>query len=97
MSFFKDNYAIFYELDEYFHYYYFSIYGIHLLLSRVLYPSFYFEMYDAIASEQINESEILKITTRIDDYERYLSDIWKYFQKYYQIKDIAWITKKSEV
>ena len=94
ISFFNDNYAIFDELDEYFKYNYFSIYGIHLLLSRVLYPSFYFEVYDDIIMGKYNESVILKITSRIDEYEEYLRDIWNYFHKYYPIKDIEWLRKK---
>ena len=93
ISFFKDNYSIFDELDEYFQHNYFSIYGIYLLMARILYPSFYFDIYDSIVSHQANESSILTITSRIDEYEKYLYDIWQYFHKYYQIKDIAWIFK----
>ena len=94
MSFFRDNYSIFDELDEYFKYNYYSKYGIQLLLSRVLYPSFYFEMYDKIVNKKENESDVLKITSRIDEYEKYLSDIWKYFHKYYDIQDILWFLYK---
>ena len=93
ISFFKDNYSIFDELDEYFKHNYFSIYGIHLLMARILYPSFYFEAYDAIINNQENEASILKITSRINDYENYLSDVWKYFHKYYNIQDIEWLSK----
>lgn len=95
ISFFKDNYSIFDELDEYFKHNYFSIYGIHLLMARILYPSFYFESYDAIMNNQENESSILKITSRIDEYENYLSDVWKYFHKYYNIQDIGWLSRKK--
>ena len=95
-SFFKDNFDIFDELDEYFKYNYFSIYGIHLLMARILYPSFYFEMYDSIVKHQENESAILKITSRINDYEKYLRDVWKYFHKYYDIKDIAWLNTNTD-
>ena len=91
ISFFRDNYSIFDELDEYFKHNYFSIYGIHLLMARILYPSFYFNMYDDIISNKINESSVLKITSRMDDYEKYLADIWKYFHRYYPIKDIDWL------
>ena len=96
ISFFRDNYSIFDELDEYFKHNYFSIYGIHLLLARILYPSFYFDMYDAIVNNEENEASILKITSRICDYENYLSDIWKYFHKYYQVEDIGWLIKNKK-
>lgn len=95
ISFFRDNYAIFDELDEYFKHNYFSFYGIHLVLARVLYPSFYFELYDQVVSRQVNESEALKITSRISEYEKYLQDIFNYFHKYYAIQDINWLKKRG--
>lgn len=93
-SFFNDNFAIFEELDEYFKYNYFSFYGINLLVARILYPSFYFDRYDEIVNEKIQESSILKITSRIDEYEKYLQDVFNYLKKYYNIKDVEWIIKK---
>ena len=93
-SFFNDNFSIFEELDEYFRYNYFSFYGMNLLVARILYPSFYFDRYDEIVNEKIQESSILKITSRIDEYEKYLQDVFNYLKKYYNIKDIEWIMKK---
>ena len=93
-SFFNDNFNIFDELDEYFKYNYFSFYGISLILARVMYPSFYFDLYDQIINGRINESEILKITSRTNEYEEYLRDVFNYFKKFYQIKEINWIEKK---
>ena len=93
-SFFNDNFSIFEELDEYFRYNYFSFYGMNLLVARILYPSFYFDRYDEIVNEKIQESSIFKITSRIDEYEKYLQDVFNYLKKYYNIKDIEWIMKK---
>lgn len=97
ISFFKDNYQIFDELDDYFKHNYFSFYGIHLLIARVLYPSFYFELYDQVLNNQVNEAESLKITSRISEYEIYLQDIFSYFHKYYNIKDINWLKKRGAI
>ena len=95
LSFFNDNYSIFDELDEYFKHNYYSLYGINLLISRTLYPSFYFEIYEKIVNNELNESSILKITSKIKEYEKYLQDIFNYFHKYYNIKDINWLKKRS--
>ena len=95
LSFFKDNYKIFDELDEYFKHNYFSFYGMSLLVARILYPSFYFELYDEIIQGLINESTILKITSRINEYEDYLNDIINYLHKYYAIYDINWLKKNK--
>ena len=94
ISFFKDNFNIFDELDEYFKHNYFSFYGINLLIARILYPSFYFDLYDEIINNQTSESSILSITSRIDDYEIYLNDILEYLKKYYNIKEINWLKKR---
>lgn len=95
LSFFKDNYKIFDELDEYFKHNYFSFYGISLLIARILYPSFYFELYDEVIQGLTNESSVLIITSRIDDYEKYLNDVLNYFHKYYAIQDINWLKKNK--
>ena len=94
ISFFKDNYNVFEELDEYFKYNYFSFYGMNLLIARILYPSFYFELYDEIINNRARESSILDIVSRIDDYEKYLQDVFQYMKKYYNIKDINWLKKR---
>ena len=92
LAFFRDNYSIFDELDEYFKYHYFSFYGIQLVMARVLWPSFYFEIYDGVLRGQLNESAVLKITSRTLEYEKYLADVFSYFHKYYPIDDVAWLT-----
>ena len=61
------------------------------MIARVLYPSFYFEIYDEVVNQKINESEVLKITSRINEYEKYLGDIFDYFKKLYPIEEIGWI------
>ena len=95
ISFFRDNYSIFDELDEYFKYHYFSFYGMGLLVARVLWPSFYFEVYDGIIRGEINESYVLKITSRLSEYEKYLADVFNYFRKYYPIDEIGWLVKNK--
>ena len=93
-SFLKDNYNIFDELDIYFKNNYYSFFGICLLVSRLLYPSFYFECIDQIMNKEMNESYLLNITSRISDYEIYLNDIFNYLKKFYNFKDINWIKNR---
>lgn len=95
LSFFRDNYKLFDELDEYFKHNYFSFYGMSLLIARIIYPSFYFELYDEVIQGITNESEVLKITSRIDEYEKFLGDCLNYFHKYYAINDISWLKKNK--
>lgn len=81
------------ELNEYFKHNYYSIYGIRVLFSRLLYPSFYFDMYDQIISGRKEEKELNKIINRITDYEYYLYNIYLYLRKFYDIPEINWIKK----
>ena len=68
MSFFNNNLNIFKELEEYFHYNYYSIYGIRVLFARILYPSFYFDLYDGIISGKNDEKQLNMIIDKINDY-----------------------------
>ena len=95
LSFFRDNYSIFDELDIYFRYNYYSIYGIGLIIARVMYPSFYFMVYEEVINNKANERDVVLITSRLSDYEDYLGDVFQYFHKYYNIKDINWIKKRG--
>ena len=86
---------IFKELNEYFYYNYYSLYGIRILFSRILYPSFYFILYDEIISNKKEEKELNKIISRINDYEVYLYNIYLYLRKHYDIPTIEWLKKRG--
>lgn len=94
-SFYNDNKMIFKELDEYFYYNYFSIYGMRVLFSRILYPSFYFNLYDRIVSGKAMENELTTITKSVDEYETYLFKIYLYLRKYYDIPNVEWLKKQG--
>lgn len=91
-SFFLNNKKIFEELDIYFSKNYYSFYGIRLLFGRVVYPSFYFDLYDNVILGNVKESEILNITSRTVEYEAYLREIYYYLRKFYNIPMIDWLT-----
>lgn len=93
LSFFNNNQNIFKELDEYFYYNHYSLYGMRILFARIMYPSFYFKLYDEILSKKKEEKELNSIIKRIDEYELYLSNIYFYLRKYYDIPMIEWLKK----
>jgi len=92
-SFWNNNKNIFRELDEYFKHNYYSIYGIRVLFARILYPSFYFNLYDQIILGKKEEKELNKIISRINEYELYLYNIYLYLNKFYNIPEINYIKK----
>lgn len=92
-SFWNNNKNIFKELDEYFRHNFYSVYGIRVLFSRILYPSFYFDMYDEIVSGNKKENELNVIISKIDEYEYFLYNIYLYLRRFYDIPEISWIKK----
>jgi len=94
-SFWNNNKHIFKELNEYFTHNYYSIYGIRVLFSRILYPSFYFDLYDEIIIGKKDEKELNKIINRINEYEHYLYNIYIYLNKIYNIPEINYIKKQG--
>lgn len=95
LSFFKNNSNIYYELDNYFKNNPYSRYGMEVLYSRVLYPSFYFNVYDEIISGKKEEKEINYIINKIDAYEKYLYSIYLYLTKYFPIPIPNWLDRKN--
>ena len=66
-----------------------------LLYTRMLFPTYYFDIYDRIINDKIDEKEILKITSRIDEYEELLYEIYLIIKrKIHNIIGIDWINKK---
>ena len=93
-SFFNKNYNIFNEIIVYLNKNYLSFTEVKLLVARLLYPSFYFDMYEDILIDNKEEKIILNIISQLDDYEEYLDKIIIFFKNYYNIDEIEWIKKR---
>ena len=92
-SFFSDNTNIFNELNVYFKYNYYTRDDVVMLLARVLYPSFYFNMYEDIMINSKEEKIITNITSKLDKYELYLTRVFKYFNNFYNLPIPEWLNK----
>ena len=92
-SFFNNNYNIFDELVNYLRKNYLSLMEVKLLISRLLYPSFYFEMYEDILIDNKEEKIILDVISRLDEYEDYLGKVISFFKINYDIEEIGWLKK----
>ena len=92
-SFFSDNTNIFKELNVYFKYNYYTKDDVVMLLARVLYPSFYFNMYEDIMINSKEEKIITNITSKLDKYELYLARVFKYFNNFYNLPIPEWLNK----
>jgi len=90
-AFFTNNKNIFNEINAYIRNNFLSQMDVNLLVARLLYPSFYFELYEDILIDNHDEKIIIEIVDRLNDYEKYLSNVIKYFSKWYWVERINWL------
>lgn len=64
-----------------------------LFLSRMLFPSYYFDVYDNIIQGTKEEKEIKKIIKKTEEYENFLYNLYYIMKQLYQIPEIEWLKK----
>lgn len=93
-SFFNSNYNVFNELILYLRRERLSLMEVKLLIARLLYPSFYFEMYEDILIDNKEEKILVEIISRLDDYEDYLAQVIGFFKINYDIDEVLWLKRR---
>lgn len=95
ISFFNGNKNALNEFIWYLNNNYLSIMEAKLLIARLLYPSFYFDMYEDIMIDEKEEKIITNILTKIDEYEIYLAKLIEMISSKYGVDDILWLKKNN--
>lgn len=72
----------------------FSVYSMQLLYARLLYPSYYFDLYDQIMNEEEEEEKLIPIIEKADSYELFLKQAYIEMNKFVPIERIEWILNK---
>lgn len=67
---------------------------VYRILSRSLFPSEYFDLYEEILINNADEKLLIKVIEKNDNYLEFLRAIFKYYSKY-NIPLIKWIIKKD--
>lgn len=80
---------------EYINSFKYSEESANLLLARILYPSYYFDIFDEIILNNKEEDELIMIIKLCYDFEDLLIKIYNLLQKKYPIIYINWIRKKT--
>ena len=99
-AFFLDNKNIYNELYNYMQYSNLAITDVKLIVARIMYPSFYFEMYEDILIDNKSEKIIVPIIDKLPEYEIYLASIISFFKNYYDISGVNWLNefqKKEDI
>ena len=64
-----------------------------LVFCRLNYPSFYFDLYEKVINQQMDESRLDTVIKRNEEYREFLKNIYYIMNKKTKIKNIEWITK----
>jgi len=88
---FFDGKNIWNEIISFFYYNKFTLNEYILLYARLLYPSYYFDVYEKIIEGNTEEKEIIPIINKVEEYEDFLRHIYKYIKASVDIPVIDWI------
>lgn len=62
-----------------------------LFFSRMLYPTYYYDMIEKILKNEKEEKEILNIISRVDEYENIIKKLYKYYKTFINLPLIEWL------
>ncbi len=93
---FFDNNKSIYEIKKYLINTNLSDIDYVLLYVRMLYPSYYFDIYGEIVNKDKDEKRILKVTEKSELYEELLYEIYNLIKRKINIIGISWINNKFE-
>lgn len=63
-----------------------------LIYARLLYPSYYFDAYEMTITNRIDETNIKKIISRIEEYEKFVSEVFSILQGFNRnLVKIEWL------
>lgn len=85
-----------YEIKSFFQISNFSKNEYMLLFSRLLFPTFYFDIYDEIINNNYSEEKIIDIIEKTYGYEELLFNIYKFivYEKKVSLEPIEWLIKR---
>ena len=72
-------------------------YTANMLYARLLYPSYYFDVYEKVIEDLDDESNLLDIINKTGEYELFLKDVYYELSKKFNIEMILWIINKKEL
>lgn len=68
-----------------------------LMYSRLLYPTFYFDIFDNIILDNGNDNEVVPIINKVNNYLFVLRTVFVTFKDQYELFNVEWINKNVEI
>lgn len=66
---------------------------MYLFFVRMLFPSFYFDLYEHIVLEGKNETELLLVINKVEEYQEVIRSLYMFLKNYIVLPDIEWLIK----
>lgn len=79
------------ELSSYLKIRHLSLYEYQMLYARLLYPTYYFDVYESVMNKNGDEEQLVNIIKKCDSYEEFLKNAYLEISKYAKIDKIEWI------
>lgn len=79
------------ELSSYLKIRHLSLYDYQMLYARLLYPTYYFDVYESVMNKNGDEEQLVNIIKKCDSYEEFLKKAYLEISKYARIDKIEWI------
>lgn len=90
---FFENPYVFEDIKYYLETNYLSDYEMILFFARMLFPTYYFDLYEDILLDGKEEKSLLKIIEQIDHYQILLKNIYFYLKEMVSLPEIEWLMK----
>ena len=68
-----------------------SVYDASMLYARLLYPSYYFDIYEEVMNKERDEEDLVRVIKKADLYEDFLKKAYLEIIKYAMIEKIDWL------
>lgn len=79
------------ELSSYLKIRHLSLYEYQMFYARLLYPTYYFDVYESVMNKNGDEEQLVNIIKKCDSYEEFLKKAYLEISKYARIDKIEWI------
>lgn len=70
-----------------------SKYSYQMFYARLLFPSYYFDIYEKVMNGELKEDSLIEIIDKVDDYEKYLKEVYHEISNIMQIEKVSWLIK----
>jgi len=90
-SSFFDNGDAYLDLESYLKSTKLTIYSYNMLFARLLFPSYYFDIYEKVVNKDVSSEKLLKIINKANEYEIFLKKAYVLISTYAPLENIEWI------